>query len=245
MSGRGVERILDLIEWFAGHPGTASLAQVAVALGIPKSSTLQMLRTMTERGYLERDTAGDYLLRRLPGELSEGGKNHGALLAVAGPLIQHAVQQTNESGFLAIMVGAEIRYLNKILPDREIRYDRNISIIRPAHKVASGIVILSAGSDDAIADYASRLPAGEAQSLREAIAIARRDGVFLNAEGVIEGAAGASAPIFARSGAVLGAINISGPQARMTAAADVICRVVHDTARAVTEAIARRATNFM
>lgn len=245
MSGRGVERILDLIEWFAAHPGAASLTQVAVALGMPKSSALQMLRTMTERGYLERDRAGDYLLRRLPGEISAGGKNHGALLAVAGPAIHLAVQQTNESGFLAVMDGTEIRYLNKILPDREIRYDRNISITRPAHKVASGIVILAAGPDDGVSDYASCLPEAEAQSLYDMIAIARRDGVFLNPKGVIEGAAGAAAPILSRSGGAFGAINISGPQARMTAAADDICRIVLDTARAVTEEIARRATNIM
>ncbi|CAM3252031.1 IclR family transcriptional regulator [Paracoccus nototheniae] len=245
MSGRGVERILDLIEWFAAHPGTASLTQVAAALGMPKSSALQMLRTMTERGYLERDPAGDYVLRRLPGEISGDGRNYGALLALAAPLIEKAVLLTQESGFLAVMDGTDIRYLNKILPDREIRYDRNIAITRPAHKVASGIVILAAGSDEAIADYAARLPEPEAEDLARMIAMARRDGVYLNPRGVIEGAAGAAAAILSRSGTVLGAINISGPQSRMTAAGDSVCKVVHDTARAVTEEIARRATTIM
>ncbi|TKA93779.1 iron ABC transporter substrate-binding protein, partial [Cereibacter changlensis] len=36
MSGRGVERILDLIEWFAAHPEPATLARVAKVLDLPK-----------------------------------------------------------------------------------------------------------------------------------------------------------------------------------------------------------------
>lgn len=241
MSGRGVERILDLIEWFAAHPGSASLSQVAAALGMPKSSALQMLRTMTERGYLVRDAVGNYALVRLPGEISGDGANFGALLALASPIIEQAVERVHESGFLAVLEGGEIRYLNKILPQREIRYDRDIAKTRPAHKVASGIVILAAGSDEAVAEYAASLPGADAARLREMIAAARRDGFFLNPQGVVEGAAGAAAPIFDASGRVLGAINISGPQARLAAASEQVCKAVHETARAVTEEIARRA----
>ncbi len=241
MSGRGVERILDLIEWFAATPGAVSLSEVSVAMGMPKSSALQMLRTMHERGYLSRGATGDYTLIRLPGEISGGGENRGALLALAAPLIDAAVREVGESGFLAVLDGAEIRYLNKILPDREIRYDRDITKTRPAHKVASGVVILAAGSDDALNAYADALSQDERSALDGMIAAARRDGFYLNPHGVVEGAAGAAAPVFDGSGKVLGAINISGPQTRMAAASEVICKTVFDTARAVTEEIARRA----
>ena len=241
MSGRGVERILDLIEWFAAHPGLASLSQVAAALGMPKSSALQMLRTMTERGYLARHASGDYALVRLPGEITADAHNLGALLALAVPMIEHAVASVHESGFLAVLDKDEIRYLNKILPEREIRYDRDITRTRPAHKVASGIVILGAGSDEAIDAYAANLSEAEAVTLREMVACARRDGFFLNPHGVVEGAAGVAAPIFDAAGHVLGAINISGPQARMAAASEQVCNAAYECARIVTKEIARRA----
>ena len=241
MSGRGVERILDLIEWFAAHPGSASLAQVSVALGIPKSSALQMLRTMTDRGYLSRDAAGDYRLLRIPGEISGDDRNLGALLALVTPMIESAVEQARESGFLAVMEQGEIRYLNKILPEREIRYDRDITKNREAHKVASGVVILAASSDEVVDAYASKLSKAEALNLRNSIKTARRDQYFLNLHGVVEGAAGAAAPIFDASGKVLGAVNISGPQIRMKAASELVCKVTYETARAITEEVARRA----
>lgn len=245
MSGRGVERILDLIEWFAAHPGSASLSLIAGSLGMPKSSALQMLRTMTDRGYLIRNAGGDYTLVRLPGEISSDDRNLGALLALTAPHIETAVEVVQESGFLAVLEDGQIRYLNKILPDREIRYDRDITKTRPAHKVASGVVILAASKDEDVDAYAATLTADEAGSLREMIAAARRDGFYLNPQGVVEGAAGVAAAIFSASGTVLGAINISGPQTRMAAASEQVCKTAFETARVVTEEIARRATRTM
>lgn len=241
MSGRGVERILDLIEWFAATPGLVSLSQVSTALGMPKSSALQMLRTLTERGYVERDAAGRYTLIRLPGEITASGDSRGALLAVAAPLIARAVDDVGESGFLAVLEGTEIRYLNKILPTREIRYDRDMSMTRPAHKVASGIVILANMPAQGVDAYEAALSAEEKADLRTAMEAACRDGFFMNARGVVEGAAGVAAAIFDAQGQVVGAVNISGPQGRMAEASDQVCAATLATARAVTSEIQRRA----
>lgn len=241
MSGRGVERVLDLIEWFAAEPAPASLARISAVLDLPKSSTLMMLRTLHERGYVSRDEAGLYSLRRLPGSPGEGGRNHGALLALAAPFIAHAVAETQESGFLAVLEGDEIRYLNKILPDREIRYDRDISKTRAAHKVASGIVLLAAAGEAAVEDYIRRnaLEAEEADALRRGTERARAEGMYLNLHGVVEGAAGAAAPLFDHAGQPIGAINISGPRGRLAERSARICELVALTAAAVNEEIRR------
>lgn len=241
MSGRGVERILDLIEWFAATPGCVSLAQVSTALGMPKSSALLMLRTLTERGYVVRDAAGLYTLARLPGEIAATGDSRGALLALAAPMISSAVDEVGESGFLAVMEGTQIRYLNKILPAREIRYDRDMSMTRPAHKVASGIVILANMTAEDVQAFESALAADEREKLRAEMDAARRDGFFMNAHGVVEGAAGVAAAIFDARGQVVGAVNISGPQGRMAEASERVCAAALATARAVTAEIRRRA----
>ncbi|MDH2327039.1 IclR family transcriptional regulator C-terminal domain-containing protein [Cereibacter sp. SYSU M97828] len=240
MSGRGVERILDLIEWFAATPGPVSLSQASAALALPKSSALQMLRTLTDRGYVLRDAAGHYSLIRLPGEITATGDSRGALLALAAPLIAKAVEDVGESGFLAVMEGREIRYLNKILPTREIRYDRDMSMMRPAHKVASGVVILANMAEREIEAFEATLAAEEKEALRAAMDAARRDGFFMNAHGVVEGAAGVAAAIFDAQGLVVGAVNISGPQGRMAEASERVCAAALATARAVTDEIRRR-----
>lgn len=245
MSGRGVERMLDLLEWLAETPGPSGLAAISTALDMPKSSTLLMLRSLTDRGYLERLPQGDYALRRLPGQ-GAGGTGRGALLALVGPYLVTAVEETGESGFLAVMEGGQIRYLNKIMPAREIRYDRDISMTRPAHKVASGIVLLAAGCDAEVSDYASAagLSAEERAALTEAVATARATGVYMNLRGVVEGAAGAAAVLRDAGGRLLGAINISGPQSRLAAHVALVSQVVLKTATAINEELARRDSRF-
>lgn len=241
MSGRGVERLLDLLEWLAETPGPNGLAAISNALDMPKSSTLLMLRSLTDRGYLERLPSGDYALRRLPGE-GAGGPGRGALLALVGPYLANAVEETGESGFLAVMEAGQIRYLNKIMPLREIRYDRDISMTRPAHKVASGIVLLAAGSDAELSDYAlaACLTGDERAALTDAVATARTAGVYMNLKGVVEGAAGAAAVLRDASGRPIGAVNISGPQPRLAANVARVSQAVLNTAKAINEELMRR-----
>jgi DNA-binding IclR family transcriptional regulator len=242
LSGRGVERVLDMIEWFAASTGPAGLSEIAAALAMPKSSALQMLQSLTERGYVQRLESGEYALRRLPGEISSDGQNYGALIALISPYLLAAVEQTGESGFIAVLEGQSIRYLNKVLPKREILYDRDIVPTRPAHKVASGVVLLAAGTDATIDSYvaAACLSEAEEEKLRDAITSARAAGFYVNPMGIVEGAAGAAAPIFGASGEVIAAFNISGPQARFISNSGRISEVVRETAVAISEELTRR-----
>ena len=242
MSGRGVERVLDMIEWFAATTAPAGLSEIAAALVMPKSSALQMLQSLTERGYIQRLDNGEYELRRLPGEISADGRNYGALIALVSPYLLEAVQQTGESGFIAVLEDQSIRYLNKVLPKREILYDRDIVPTRPAHKVASGIVLLSRASKAEIDRYAvlASLTEQEHSKLQEAIASALSSGFYLNPMGIVEGAAGAAAPIIGADGKVVAAFNISGPQTRFVSNSDRISQVVREAAVAVSEELARR-----
>lgn len=242
MSGRGVERVLDMIEWFAASPGGASLSEIAAALAMPKSSALLMLQSLTERGYIHRLGSGEYQLLRLPGEISPDGRNYGALISLVSPYLSQVVAETGESGFVAVLEGPSIRYLNKVLPKREILYDRDIVPTRPAHKVASGIVLLAAGDDAEVDGYAlsQALSDADYERLRDAVASARNAGFYLNAMGVVEGASGAASPIIGGEGKPVAALNISGPQVRFVANSDRICEVVRETAAAISEELARR-----
>lgn len=246
MSGRGVERILDMIEWFAAAPDGASLSEIASTLAIPKSSALQMLQSLAGRGYIRRQESGEYCLVRLPGDIANDGRSHGALIALVSPYLTQAVDETGESGFVAVLEGHSIRYLNKVLPTREILYDRDIGPKRPAHKVASGIVLLAAQSDADIAAYAAAeaLSEEEVSKVSHAVAMARADGLYLNSLGVVEGAAGAAAPIIGADGRAVAALNISGPQARFVANSDRISEVVRKTAVAISEELSRRGRRF-
>ncbi|WP_026869986.1 IclR family transcriptional regulator [Inquilinus limosus] len=242
MSGRGAERILDLLEWLAARADPAALADVAHALDLPKSSTLLLLRMLVERRYAERLADGRYRLIRLPGERSEGREAWNLLLRLAAPHLGRAVEESGESVFVAVLDGDEIRYLNKLLPAREIQYDRNIVPTRVAHQVSSGVVLLASLPAGELEAYCGRLGLDPEQR-RELLArvdAAARDGFYFNAKGVVEGASGIAAPIVDGAGRALAALNISGPHPRVAANLPRITRAALAGAQAISAELAKR-----
>lgn len=245
MSGRGVERLLDLLEWLADHPEPNSLGDIARELDAPKSSLLQMLRTLVDRSYLYRDDQGDYLVRRLPGQQSaangERALTASLLLAISTPILTDAVQKTGESGFLAVLEDNMVRYLNKILPDVEIYYNRDIRPVRHPHLVASGIVMLSGKSTSELDLYAQAggLNDADRQALDDKIVKAREQECWFNPIGVVEGAAGIAAPVYDSRNRIVAAVNISGPKGRMADKLEHIQDVCIATARRISEEIRR------
>ena len=243
MGGRGSERILDLVEWLAERTDAVGLSDAAQALDMPKSSALLLLRTLVARGYVDREETA-YRLVRLPGEGARAdGFGWGALLRVAAPFLTSAVEEVGESGFVAVLnPERRVHYLAKQLPQREIRYDRDISRDRIAHHVASGIVLLGGLSDDELEGYLAECEQDPAERdlARERIVAARREGHAVNLVGRIEGAAGVAAPVIGDEGRVIGAINISGPKDRFAEHLDRSVSTVVDVARRVSQEFARR-----
>ncbi|KQY72774.1 MULTISPECIES: IclR family transcriptional regulator [unclassified Ensifer] len=243
MSGRGAERILDLIEWLASRSEAVSLAEVVQALSLPKSSTLLLLRTLVEARYVARQTDGRYLLIRLPGEPSEANSGWGTILRVAEPILRETVAAIEETGFIAVLTDErQVRYLNKILPMREIRYDRDIATQRVAHYVASGLMLLSGLTDQELETYLGHsVPAeDDPDAIAERVSAGRREGYVANLYGRVEGAAGVAAPIRDPDGRIVAVVNISGPRERIANNLDRVTEATVEAARRASEELSRR-----
>lgn len=246
MSGRGAERVLDLIEWLAERTAPAGLADTAQSLRLPKSSALLLLRTLVNRNYAVRDADGRYRLIRLPGEASANRLAWGTILRIAEPPLHHAVETVEETGCVAVLTPERrVHYLKKILPKREIRYDRDISQDRIAHHVASGIVLLGGLSDEDFDAYlAGTAEHGDApKDVSERVVKARSDGYAVNLVGRIEGAAGVAAPVFSADGRMVAAMNISGPKDRFTKHLDRCVSAVVQAAQRVSDELSWRFAN--
>lgn len=243
MSGRGAERILQVIEWMASVAEPVSFSQVVGALNLPKSSTLDLLRILVDAGYCEKIADGRYQLIRLPGEPGEGGQGYATLLRHAEPFVCQAVDATKESGFVAVLTAdMDVQYILKVLPDREIKYDRDTAIARRPHQVSSGIVLLAGLSAGDLQQYAKTERSagrykGTDQELVEQVETAARAGFQVTAVGIVEGAGGVAAPIFGRDGKIVGALNIAGPAGRIGAQLDEIGPVLREAAAGISKAL--------
>lgn len=232
MSGRGAKRILSLIEWLATRTEPVSLTDATLALDMPKSSCLGLLRMLVDLGYVETTDPTHYRLTKLPGQFDAEGRAYGTLLRVLKPVVEEAVEASGESGFIAVLEpDFNVRYLTKITPKREISYDRDISIPRQANQVSSGLVLLSGEPHEVLAEYANSPAVAATQSrsgealISEARATELR-GYATTRQGVVEGAAGVSAPIFDHNGKMVAALNLAGPALRMSRDLDAFVRHV-------------------
>ncbi len=242
MTGRGAERILEVIEWLACQSAGRTLTDVVADLDLPKSSALMLLRTLVQNGYVMRDDAGLYHMRRLPGEASADRRAWGTVLRLVDGSLREAVRLTDETGFIGVFDDAQqVRYLNKMLPAREIRYDRDISVARIAAHVATGQVLLAGLPEAELKAYCATLAQShedvDVDALIAQIQTVRVDGYSLNLQGRIEGAAGMAAPIFDRNGHMVAALNIAGPRERIAARQDEILSVVIKAAQQASAAL--------
>lgn len=246
MSVPSAVRVLDLIEWMAAQSASAGLTQASQALGLPKSSTLLLLKALVDGDYVERDEDGRYRLIRLPGEPSVGHRAWGTILRIADPHLRQAVTEGQETGFIAILTDEfRVRYLNKVLPDLELHYDRDISADRAAHDVASGLAILSALPETELEDYLAGFVTGGSEAdqidlIRAQIMKARTDGFAVNLKGRVDGASGVAAPVLDADNRPVAAVNLSGPTHRVINNVDKIGRVAKEAARKVSEELIRR-----
>jgi IclR family acetate operon transcriptional repressor len=247
MAVRSAERVLELLELMAQQSEAVSLAEIHRMVDLPKSSTLLLVRTLQQRGYVARDGAGAYRLVRLPGEGSADMPAWGTILRLAAPWLGEAVAAVGESGFIAALTrDGHVRYLNKILPtSRELKYDRDITVDRIAHQVASGLVLLAGLPDSRVEAYLAALPAAvdgpdRPEAVRAAIGAVRAGGIAVNLAGRVEGAAGVAVAILDSSGHPVAAVNLAGPADRITSQLPAIKRAAQKAATQIGEALARR-----
>jgi IclR family pca regulon transcriptional regulator len=231
-------RILDVLELLAGMPQGVRVNQLARSLAIPKSSASALLGTLALRGYVEANGEGYRLAGSYRGGGWVGGIN--GMLARAGhPIMEKLVSETGESAYLGVATPSfEIRYIAKVVSANPLRYDVELTSLRPAHSTSIGQVLLAALSPEALDDYIAhhdltrpdgRPPISE-RSLRRTLAQARADGYVTIADSHVAGTSGAAAPIVAGERTVAG-LAIIAPTPRFDAARNRIVPRVVEAAR--------------
>ena len=144
-SVRSASRVLDLLEYFAAASEGLALTAVSTAFGMPKSSTLALLRTLVLHGYVVRDERGLYALNEAFRNRGFGwGDGLTRLTAVAQPAMDALSEELGETVILG-WLGDDgfVRFLAKSVAQTVVRYDVELTSISPAYCTAIGRAMLS------------------------------------------------------------------------------------------------------
>jgi IclR family transcriptional regulator, acetate operon repressor len=142
---RAVDRVLDVLDVLRARP-RASLAQVAKAAGLPRSSAFRYLASLEARGYVERDR-GDGVYR-LGSAFADDGPRLRALSDAARPLLEALRDRFQETINLGVLEGSRVAYLDVLESPMTMRFAARPGDRDHVHSTSLGKALMAQLPDD-------------------------------------------------------------------------------------------------
>ncbi len=194
---KSAARVLALLELFDATRRPLRVSEIAERLDMPQSSTSMLLMTLVQAGYMEHDAdarvfcpsarvsfLGNWVTQ--PQGQGEGLQD----------LMRRLSKVTGESILLGRQNGIRMQYLSIIDSAHALRFSPTPGTLRPLHRTAIGIMLLSELPDEQIGlmlrRWNAERPKGEAAArtgpLMQSVAFAREHGYFESASLATSGA---------------------------------------------------------
>ena len=220
---RSLAKGLEILDLLAGKQQAATLRDIASHVALGKASTLRLLRTLEEKGYLKRDEAESYVLSRPWSESSEHDRQS-QVREAAVPVLTRLNARFGETVALAYLFDDVIRVLEVMESTHHIRMSNYRGGILQPYASSLGKAIAAFQTPDAIQRilYTYGIFKFTSNTLTDFRAIhdefesVRERGYATDREETVPGGACIGVPIFGPDGEVRASFSISMPKARMT-----------------------------
>lgn len=214
--GRALAVLLVLGDEPATANGGLGVVRVANLLGRDKSQVSRTLKTLAERGFVDRDP--DTLEYRLGARVYALAVHAGRsrLLGVAPPALRRLVAELGETAHLSVLQGADVLTLLSESSPRVVRAGDWSGRTVPAHRTSSGRALLVDEDRESLRGvFGTARSRREIDELHDRILAARANGYAAVRDEFEPGLVGAAAPVRDFRGRVVAALNVSGPSFRL------------------------------
>jgi DNA-binding IclR family transcriptional regulator len=145
---RSAERVAALLDLLRRSPQPLRHVDVATAIGLPKSSTTNLLDTLVDVGLVRLDDRGYSLGVRLI-ELGAAAAERLDIRGIARPTLRELSELGIGTSNLALLQGHDVLYIEKVNnPDHVIQIATRVGGTVPAHVTALGKVLVAALPSD-------------------------------------------------------------------------------------------------
>lgn len=194
-----------------------TLTAVSEATGLARATVRRSLLTLVHLGYVECGGPGGRHFRLLPRVLELGCARLSALgpAEVAQPHLARLVARTGESASMAVLDGADIRYVARVPTVRIMSIDITVGTRFPAYATSMGRVLLAGLAPGERPPLPDGLPALTPNTVTSAAELARivdwcaADGYALVAEELEVGLRSLAVPVRGADGRVVAAVNVA------------------------------------
>jgi DNA-binding IclR family transcriptional regulator len=141
---KSAARVLEVLELLGVEGARLSLAEMAAAMAVPKSSLHAILRTMEARRWVDVDASGTRYSLGLKALLTGTAYLEGDdVPSLAGPVLDALAEATGEAVHLGRLDGTHVVHLAKRESRHALRMYSAVGRRLPAHASALGKAILS------------------------------------------------------------------------------------------------------
>lgn len=221
---RSVRRALDIFELMLHRGEPVTVAEIITELSIPKSTAYELVRTLSEGGYVASSGKGSALfLGRKLFELGMAYRSHVDLLRDGSQIAEELRNETGETVQLSVLENNLMMVILKEEGIRQLRIISNVGSRVPVNWAAAGRLLVSDMDDMALTSLLSATvrpaPTGRAvtdvKKLIAQIRRFRRQGYATELNEANEHAGCVAAPVVDASGRCIAALSIVAPEQRM------------------------------
>lgn len=225
-SGAGVQsvdRALNILEILA-RSGECGVTEIAVALGVHKSTAFRLVATLEQHRLVEQvEGRGKYRLG--VGLLRLAGATSARLDVVqeARPLCKQLAATTGETVNLATLSGSSALYLDQVAGPSALQPHNWVGQHIPLHATSNGKALLAWLPSAELDELLGRLPSFTGSTittkpqLRRALETVRQQGYAVAVDELEVGLTAIAAPVRNAHGDVVCSISLSGPTFRLHA----------------------------
>jgi IclR family acetate operon transcriptional repressor len=222
---QSVRRAVALLKGFTAEQPQRGLAELSRQLRLNKTTAFRLLQALEAEGLVARTADGEaYQLG--PELITLAARAHGSqeLKAAARPELEELARVTRETASLEVLVGLDALVLDEALGGYMVGARPSVGARWPAHAASTGKVLLAHLPDErrqalGAATWPALTPrtVTGATRLARALAKVREQGYATALEELEPGYVAVGAPVRDASGAVVAALSVGGPKARLGA----------------------------
>jgi IclR family acetate operon transcriptional repressor len=211
-----VDRLVEVLDYVLSQPGqSATLSEIAVAVGNPLSSSHDLLRAMVAAGLLEVDAAKRYRTGPVLLRLAVSAIDQVDLVSTSRTCLERLVEEISHDAYLAIRAGDTVSYVARVAGRHRAGLDIKLGEPVPLHSSAVGKLYAALHPDLERLVLRRKLrpltphTITDPERLAGEFALIRERDVALSLEETISGIVGFGAPVRDGDGRVVAAVHLS------------------------------------
>ncbi len=244
MNVKQIDHLLNLLELFAEQKLPMTLTRISEVMGLPKSSTHNLIETLSARGYLYevKSRGGVYPSRKLL-MTAEKIALGDPITALINEFLKKLAFETGETALLTVRTKDKAVYLAVVQSSQPIRYSAEVGDRRPIYATSGGKAILSTYPINVRERELATIKFSDlrettiqdADTLENNIREGEKNGFFLNLSEYTPDVTGVGIPLIVE-GRTLG-LSIAGPNYRMQEKHEQLASCLKKTAVEIAKAM--------